>query len=91
MDALEKAKETMEWVDGENPQLDDFFIAKARALAAIAQAEQLKRIADATERRNELLAEYNAESKASADRHTASIATSVSKFVSTIYGESDTE
>lgn len=47
---IELAKETMEWVDGENPRLDDFFMAKARTIAAIAQAEQLKRIADSLEK-----------------------------------------
>jgi len=60
--------------------------AIAQAHAAIAQAEQLKRMADATDRRNELLAEYNLASQEAAKQHTESIATSASKFVNALFG-----
>jgi hypothetical protein len=47
MDVLNQAKDAIDWADGEKPDLDDYFFRKAQAYAAIAQAEQLKRIADA--------------------------------------------
>lgn len=60
--------------------------AIAQAHAAIAQAEQLKRMADAAEQRNKLLVEYNCASQEAAKRHTESIAASASKFVNALYG-----
>lgn len=50
MDALEQAKQAMEYAEDDSITTDEahhWFFAKAQAYAAIAQAEQLKRIADA--------------------------------------------
>lgn len=83
MDALELAREAMDrGAKGTLPEhLSDFFFVQAQAYAAIAQAEQLQRIATATERRNELLAEFNEQSKTDAATHTEKMAESVSTFL----------
>lgn len=49
MDALVQAKEAMEWAEDNSLEVDaaPWYFAKAQAYAAIAQVEQLKRIADA--------------------------------------------
>lgn len=49
MDALAQAYEQMSWCDG-GIESDTYFVAKAQALAAIAQAEAAQRQAVALER-----------------------------------------
>lgn len=87
MDALQLAKGTMvayaESVEKGtvNYAIGTWLTDAAGAYAAIAQAEQLQRVADAAERRNELLAEFNADSKTSAAAHTERMAESVNSFL----------
>lgn len=47
MDALQEAKDILQWVDEGNVGVDNFYLALAQTYAAIAEVEQLKRIADA--------------------------------------------
>lgn len=61
----------------------------AQAFAAIAQAEALERIANATERRNELLAEFNADNKAAAATHTEKTTASVSAFLNAHFPDAE--
>jgi hypothetical protein len=55
MDALNQAKDAIDWADGEKPELDDYFFQKAQAYAAIATAENASASAHAHERMAESL------------------------------------
>lgn len=81
-DHLRAAQEAFdEYGNTDDPGEERSWLRLARIHAAIAQAEQLQRIATATERRNELLAEFNEQSKTSAIAHTEKIAESVNAFL----------
>lgn len=82
MDELELAKQMLAEADrcADIPTMQAFATA-SQAFAAIAQAEQLKRIATATERRNELLAEFNEHNRTSAIAHTEKMAESINAFL----------
>lgn len=61
MEALEKAKLTMEFAGGADVNTHEaaYFYNKAHSLASIAQAEQLKRIADSLEKLTQTIEESN--------------------------------
>lgn len=90
MDALEKAISMAE-SSIEATSLEGYVarVNAAQAYATIALAKQTKRLADAAERRNELLVEYNKASEQSAKAHTEKIEAGISKFVDALYGESE--
>lgn len=89
IDSIEMANNALKQAENCSMEHRDWWQRQATVYASVAQAEQLKRMADAAELRNMLLEQYNAESQANAQRHTESIAQSVSKFVGALYGEGD--
>lgn len=67
----------------------DSYSRIAQATLQQQQVQQLQRIATAAERRNELLAEFNADSKTSAATHTEKMAESVNAFLDTTFGKDE--
>lgn len=88
MDAIERAKYLIIKAASEVDDHADYAdtVAEAHALAAIAQAEALARIANATERRNELLSEYNEAARTAQDEHTAAMNAGIKKMLDAFYG-----
>lgn len=89
MNALQIAQTALEEAARNTPEHSNWWMQQAIGYAAVAQAEQLKRLADAAEQRNVLLKEYNKEAEARAQRRAERTEKSMSKFVDALYGNTE--